>query len=128
MYSIDVPAGCPIRLTATSRVGSVEVHRWQVRVLTADGHQSNGARLSYGSQIGGVDREQRIEIPAQHVDCSLEVVSARRNGDRWDEEQSVASTDAAGAIRLGFVASEPLVSDEHDVLLSFDFRHPASRA
>ena len=120
MFSLDVLAGSPIRLTATARAGSLAVHRWRVRVIptAADQILSEEARISYGSQIGGDDREQHIEIPAQKVDCRFEVAASRRDGAAWREERAAAAlTDTPDLFELGFGASTR--SGERDFLLSF---------
>ena len=118
MFNLSVLAGNPVRLTATARAGSAEVHRWRVRLLAADDLAPGATpRLSFASQIGRGDREQYIEIPAQDVDCRLEVTSSRRDGAGWSEQQSTPSTDAPGLTRLGYGALT--AASEYDVLLSF---------
>ena len=74
MRSLDLPAGSTIRLTATARP-NVARHRWDMLVFTAGGPGDAHPRLTFGSEIGGDDREQRIDVPAQDKDCRVEVTS-----------------------------------------------------
>jgi hypothetical protein len=121
MYSLNVPAGCPVQLTATAGV-AVDTHRWVARVFAGD-DQALGLtpRLSYGSRIGGLDREQHVEIPAQDVDCTLEVGASHRNGNRWDEDQSFVSSDTPSLLTLEFGAGRSSAAHEDDIRLSFQF-------
>ena len=124
MFALDVLAGSPIRLTATAKAGAPAIHRWQIRLLPAAADQMLSAdpSLSYGSQIGGDDREQHIEIPARRTDCRLEVGAFRHDGTAWREEPASGrpSTDTPDLLEIGFGAAT--TSGQHDVLLSFRFR------
>jgi len=123
MFSLGLLAGRPIRLTATTRAGCAAIHRWQARMLPAGVDEAPGAaaHLSYGSEIGGADRVQHIEIPAQQLDCRLEVAVYRRDGIGWLEERAAAPlADTPDLLELGFGAAQSAA--EPDVLLSFRFR------
>jgi hypothetical protein len=126
MHTLDMPTGSTIRLMATARA-LVAGHRWEVRVL-ADGGAPRTARLAYGSRIGGDDREQRIDIPAQDMDCRLEVRSrhAMGNGD-WQDDKLTIIHDAPGRLDLGFSDPSRLTAHENDVLLSFIVADRTSR-
>ena len=119
MYSLNMPIGCPVRLIATARAGA-DVHRWDVRVVTANG--GSAPQLSYGSRIGGLDRDQRIDIPAQGMACRLEVAASHWNGNGWDDDRSVVSSDTPSMLELGFDAPGAPATREPDILLSFEFK------
>lgn len=119
MFSLNMPIGCPVRLIATARAG-VDVHRWDVRVFAADG--GGAPQLSYGSQIGGRDRDQRIDIPARDMDCRLEVAASHWNGNGWEADRSVVSSDTPSLLELGFDAPGASATHEPDILLSFEFK------
>ncbi len=119
MYSLTMPIACPVRLIATARAG-VDVHRWAVRVVAVGG--GDAPKLSYGSHIGGLDRDQRIDIPAQDIDCRLEVAASHWNGNGWEEDRPVVSSDTPSMLELGFDAPGASATHEPDILLSFDFK------
>jgi len=121
MHCLDLPAGSTIRLDATARA-DVGVHRWDVRVLTADAASAGSPpRLAYGSQIGGRDREQRIQIPAQDADCRLEVRSRRAMAGGWQDDRPTVDQDTPSRLLIGFSDPASPTSHKNDVLLSFAF-------
>ena len=121
MYRLDVPAGSQIRLCATAGAGD-QVRRWDVRMFAAGAPASGSTpRLSYGSQIGGADDQQRIEIPPQDVDCRLEVDASRRFDGVWEADQSQVTCDTPTLLELGFGASAASMGDDGSTLLSFQF-------
>ena len=118
MHSLDMPAGSTMRLTATAR-SDVAAHRWEVRVFAADA-RAEAPRLVYGSRIGDGDRQQRIDIPVQDMDCRLEVRARHATtGGVWGDDKLTVIADEPGRLDLGFSeASHPLAHD-NDVMLSF---------
>ena len=123
MYSLNLPAGCAVRLSATAKAAA-PIHRWDVRVTTADVRaRGSTPRLSYGSQIGGADREQHVDIPAQDVACRLDVGASCWSGVGWDEDSSVVSNDTPTLLELGFGGAESSPSRrQRDIQLSFQFK------
>jgi hypothetical protein len=118
MHKLDMPAGSTIRLMATARA-DVADHRWEVRVYTA-GSGAEPARLGYGSRIGVGDRDQRIDIPAQAVDCRLEVATRHVTaGGDWGDDRLTILDDAPGRLDLGFSDPSQPTAHDNDVLLSF---------
>jgi len=101
MRRIDFPAGSAIRLTATARP-DVGVHRWDVKVLAIGDPPDPTPRLSYGSEIGGRDCEQRIDIPAQAVACSLEVASRHAIPGGWRGDYGSVEDDTPDGLVIGF--------------------------
>jgi hypothetical protein len=106
-----------IRLAATARADG-GVHRWEVRLFRASDPAGEAPRLSYGSKIGGDDRSQRVEVPAQEGEGWLEVSCGHAAGDGWDDDRSFLDDSGPSALAIGF--SRP---DGHadEVLLSFTF-------
>lgn len=125
MHRLDLPAGSPVRLSATARIDSGP-HRWAIQVFSdADAAGASAPRLSYGSQIGGADREQRIDIPAQDVDCRLEIHSRHEIVGGWADDRCAVNEDTPALLALGFSDPGSPPSPEDDVRLSFDFRQTA---
>jgi hypothetical protein len=117
-----MPAGSQVRLNATA-CSAKEVRRWDVRMFAQSASaESWPPRLTYGSQIGGVDRDQRVEIPAQDVDCRLEASASRRVDGFWDAEPSRVTGETPTVLELGFGASTSPAADDRSILLSFRFR------
>lgn len=121
MHRIDVPAGSQIRLFATSGAHT-QVRRWDVRMFAADAPTpSLTPRLAYGSEIGGADGDQRIEIPPQDVDCWLQVDASRQFDGVWEADQSQVTCDTPALLELGFGVSPSSVGDDDSIMLSFHF-------
>jgi len=124
MHKIDMPAGATIRLTATAGADA-GVHRWAVRVHGADPTAEPHARLTYGSQIGGQDRDQRIDIPIQDVDCRVEVQAQHvAEGGEWRDDGLTVLDDTPSRLDLGFFDSAQRFADLNGLLLSFAFGRP----
>jgi hypothetical protein len=117
MQRLDVPAGSMIRLTATARADG-GLHRWEIRLFGAGDPADATPRLSYGSKIGGDDRMQRIEVPAQAGEGWLEADCRHAAGDGWDDDRPFLDDSAPGVVAVGFSRPE---SAAHEVLLSFAF-------
>lgn len=117
MHTFDLEADAPIRLTATARPDGGR-HRWRVELMAA----SDGAvRLTFGSWIDGRDLHQTIQIPAQDVDCRLEVGSRHQSADGWREDRLSRGEDRPHQLQIGFCDDEDPGARADDVLLSFDF-------
>jgi len=113
-----MPAGSTIRLSATARSG-VAGHFWDVRVCVA-GAAGPAVRLAYGSRIGDGDRQQRIDIPAQDMDCSLQVTSRHAMpGGAWGDDKLTVLDDSPGLLDLGFSDPSSPTAHDNDVVLSF---------
>src|SRR6185437_15470943 len=116
-----MPAGSHISLSATAGAAT-QVGRWDVRMFPADRAAPGSApRLTYGSQIGGLDRDQRVEIPLQDVDCTLEVDASRRFDGVWEADQSQVIRETPALLELGFGVSASSIGDDSSILLSFRF-------
>jgi hypothetical protein len=117
MHSLNLPAGASILLTATARP-KVGVHRWGVRVLTS---ATCTPRMTFGSDIGGRDCEQRIDIPAQTADCRVEIWAGRPAVGGWNNDRSVITNDTPSRLQIGFSHRGASRTQEPDVLLNFAF-------
>lgn len=125
MRHMTLPAGAAIRLTATAPPGR-GLFRWSLR-LFADAAATPGEapRLAYGSEIGGRDCEQRIDVPMQDRDCRLEVGCDRAVAGGWAEDAGRVEQDTPSLLVLGFGDGRPPVSATNEVVLSFAFSGPA---
>lgn len=125
MHNLEMLAGSTLRLTATARPDAGR-HRWSVQVRRG-GHAATAGptRLVFASEIGGVDRHQRIEIPPQDADCRLEVTAqhAEENG-HWLDDRLTVLDDTPDQLDLGFFDPERTDAQPNDVLLSFVFTYP----
>lgn len=124
MHKLDMPAGLAIRLIATAQPDA-GVHRWAVQVHGADVETATSARIAYGSHIGGRDRDQRIDIPAQEADCRLEVSEqhATESGE-WRDDRLTVLHDTPSRLDIGFFNPTRPSARDNDVLLSFSFTRP----
>jgi len=121
MYRLDVPAGSDLRLFASAGP-STQVRRWDVRMFAADAPaRSWPPRLTYGSEIGGADGDQRVEIPPQDVDCWLEVGASRRIGGFWEPDQWQVTSDTLALLELDFDGPAAPASGDSSIQLSFHF-------
>jgi hypothetical protein len=109
MHSVDLPAGFPVRFTATAPVGA-DIHRWKVRVVGAEDLGVAAHELSFGSRIGGEDRDQRIDIPAQDKDCRLEIAAQHQNGEAWDEDRSSIAMACSNSASMRRAARRPTLT------------------
>lgn len=124
MHNLNMAAGSTISLTVTARPDA-GLHRWGVHLRPVGAAAPAFPRLAYGSRVGNRDCEQRIEIPAQDVDCWLEVWgSYAANGENWSDDRLTVIDDTPERLEIGF--SNPLRSAAllNDVLLSFAFTNP----
>ena len=124
MNHIDLPAGTVIRLTATARP-RLALHHWDMRIFAADDMRPDArARLSYGSQIGGRDCDQRINVPIQDQDCRIEVTCGRLQASGLQDQQGSEEDDTPDHLVIGFADAPASESSADDVVLSFDFSRP----
>lgn len=116
-----------MRLTATARANVAE-HRWDVRVLAADAplRAAAASRIDYGSRIGAGDREQRVDIPAQDIDCRLDVQSRHAVEGGWEADRCSVGDDTPAQLQLGFSNPGLPHAKSDDILLNFAFQ-PATR-
>jgi hypothetical protein len=122
MHSIDLPAGSSVRLTATARANAAE-HRWDIRVLEATAPRRDPtSRIEFGSRIGSGDCEQRVDIPAQDVDCRLEVDARHAVEGGWKDDRCSVQDDTPSRLQLGFADRSLPYSKTDDILLSFVFQ------
>lgn len=117
MRELAMPAGASVSLTATARADR-DRHRWNISVLPAAG---GPARLTFGSWIGGRDLHQRIDIPAQDVDCRLEVQSRHQSAQGWADDRASQEEDKPDRLVIGFCNPSRPGARPDDVLLSFAF-------
>lgn len=121
MHSLNLPAGSRVRLHATAGA-EVGLHRWAVRVLEAGASRDGlDARLTYGSRIGAGDCEQRIDIPAQDVDCRIEVDASHASPAGWKDDRSSIVEDTPNCLQIGFSDRALAFARTDDVLLTFTF-------
>lgn len=117
MHMIDLPAGVPVRLTATARP-DIGIHRWDLRVISrADVSQM----LAFGSQIGGLDRDQRIAIPAQRMACRVEITARHASAAGWGADRSSVIEDTPSRFEIGFSHPSSTSAGEDDLSLSLVF-------
>ncbi len=128
MHSLNLPAGSPVRLHATAGP-EVGLHRWTVRVFET-GAPLDGmvTRLTYGSRIGAGDCEQRVDIPAQDVDCRIEVAASHASGTGWKDDRSSIEEDSPNCLQIGFSDRTSPFDGRDDVLLSFTFERRETAA
>ncbi|MBL8771926.1 MAG: hypothetical protein JNK30_11140 [Phenylobacterium sp.] len=120
-HAIDLPAGAGVRMTASAR-RAFGAHRWDIRVLCV---ATGEARASFGSHIGGADIDQRLEIPAQDVDCRLEVRSRHAvTGGGWADDDASIEEDTPDILELGFCDLARPLAAPGDVRLRFAFAAP----
>jgi len=122
MHRLDLPAGSRIRLIATARVGT-GLHQWDLRLLTV-GDEGAVPRLTFGSRIGERDLDQRVDIPAQDVDCRVEIRSRHAGRDGWGDDRCTIQEDTPDELRIGFCNAAKPGSRPDDVLLSFAIGAP----
>lgn len=124
MHNLNMAAGSTISLAVTARVDA-GLHRWSVHLRPVGAAASALPRLTYGSRVGNRDCEQRIEIPAQDVECWLEVWGKHAAaGGAWGDDRLTVIDDMPNRLEIGF--SNPLRSDAlpNEVVLSFAVTNP----
>jgi len=117
MHSLDLPAGSPIRLSATARP-NIGMHRWDLRVLS---HDELAPVLIFGSQIGGLDREQHVDIPAQTVACRVEISVRHATVRGWQDDQGAVTEDTPDRLEIGFCDASSTAGRQADLSLSLVF-------
>ncbi len=98
------------------------VHRWDLRVYAVGRGQSDRTPiLTYGSTIGGRDRQQRVEPPIQIQDCRLEFQSRHAFAHGWRDDQGAVIDDTPSLLVIGFCNPAAPMAQRDDVLVSFAF-------
>jgi hypothetical protein len=120
MYCLNLPAGASIRLSASARP-NLGLHRWSAQLFAAGDASGALPRVSYGSQIGGQDCEQRIDVPLQDRDCRLEIRCSHAAGFDWQDNRISIEDDTPNLVSLGYSNPGSTASRKDDVTLSFTF-------
>lgn len=116
IHSLDIPGGSPVRLTAATRP-NVGVHRWDLRVVSP----AREPMLAFGSQIGGLDRVQHVDIPAQPLACRLEISARHKTAEDWEDDRGAILEDTPNKFEIGFCDASSTAAQEDDVSLSLVF-------
>lgn len=121
MHHLTLPARSTMRFTATAR-RLAGLHKWSMQVFDA-GDVSNGslARLTYGSQIGERDCDQRIDVPAQDRECRVEVSCRHAVDQAWEDDVGSVEQDTPTLLVIGFCDPASSTAQADDVVLSFAF-------
>lgn len=117
MHELALPSGLVARFNVTGRPG-IGLHRWYVRIRETS---SGLPRLSYGSQIGGSDLHQRVEVPPQNMDCHMSIGSTHRTKNSWADDHLSVWPIGPSETRIGFCQLLAAGSRPDDVTLSFEF-------
>jgi hypothetical protein len=121
MKYLAVPAGAAVRFTASARPG-LAVHRWDVAVSPTGG---GAPRLNLGSHIGQDDLDQRIDIPAQTVDCELEIDCCHATARGWGGDLGSIAEESEGRLVVGFCDPDRADAGVYDVVLNFIVAAPS---
>jgi hypothetical protein len=116
IYNLDLPAGSPVRLTAATRP-NVGAHRWDLRVISA----AQGPALAFGSQIGGLDRLQHVDIAPQASACRLEISAGHKTVEGWEDDQGAVLEDTPNRFEIGFCDADSSEAKADDLSLSLVF-------
>jgi hypothetical protein len=116
IHSLDIPAGSPVRLTAATR-RNFGVHRWDLRVISPAGE----SMLAFGSQIGGLDRVQHVDIPAQTLACRLQISARHKTAEDWEDDRGAILEDTPNRFEIGFCDASSIAAQEDEVSLSLVF-------
>lgn len=77
--------------------------------------------LTFGSQIGGVDREQHVDIPAQATACRIEISARHATSRGWENDQGAVTEDTPNRLGIGFCDARSLTAQEDDLSLHLVF-------
>jgi hypothetical protein len=91
-----------------------------VRLIAAVA-DTTSVRGAYGSAIGERDRDQRVDIPAQDVVCTLQVSAHHPVAGGWTPDRCTIQDDTPSELRLGFCDAARPGATMDDVVLSFAF-------
>ena len=80
--------------------------------------------LAFGSQIGGLDRVQHVDIPAQALSCRLEISARHKTVDGWVDDQGAILEDTPNRLEIGFRDGGSTGAQEDDLSLSLVFSRP----
>ena len=126
MHHLTLPAGSTMRFTATARP-LAGLHRWSMQIFDADEAADRTlARLTYGSQIGDRDCDQRIDVPAQDRKCRVEISCRHAVAQSWEDDVVSVNHDTPALLVIGFSDPASRAAQADDVLLSFAFPQAAS--
>ena len=117
MYSLALRAGAPVAYSITARPKRGQ-HRWDVRLVADD---SGEVRAAYSSLVGGDDLSQRVAVPAQAMDCHLEVGALRARADGWTDSHMSVAEKSLTEVDIGFCDLATAGSRHDDVLMTFAF-------
>ena len=120
MHQLTLPAGSTMRFTATARP-LAGLHKWSMLVFDADEAADQIARLTYGSQIGDRDCDQRIDVPAQDRECRVEVSCRHAVAQAWEDDVASVDQDTPALLVIGFSDPASSAAQADDVLLSVAF-------
>jgi hypothetical protein len=82
--------------------------------------------LTFGSQIGGLDRVQHVDIPAQTLACRLEIAACHKSAQGWEDDRGAVLEDTPNRFEIGFCDASSTMAQEDDVLLSLVFTPPTT--
>ena len=125
MQTFTLPAGSRTWLTASSRAETSPDHKWAVEIFDSPRIDGVGPRLSYGSRIGGLDRSQRIDIPAQLLDCVVSVWASHEAAGVWSVVPGHVASDTPDELTFDFNAAR---ANAPDCSLAFKFVTPRPAA
>jgi len=117
MHSLDLPAGALARLTAAARPSDVQ-RRWGLHVVSASDELT---KLVFGSAIGGVDRQQSVDIPAQAAACRLELSVEHATPSGWRSDSGAVFEDNPGHFEIGYRDGQADGGPADELLLSLRF-------
>jgi hypothetical protein len=79
---------------------------------------AGGPAVAFGSQIGGLDRVQHVDIPAQSMACHLEISACHATVDGWQDDQWVVIEDTPSKLEIGFCNARATTAQEDDLSVS----------
>ena len=116
IHSLDLPAASPFRLTAAARP-NLGVHRWDLRVISP----AHEPVLAFGSQIGGLDRLQHVDVPSQTSPCRLEISARHLTAEGWADDERAVLEDTPNRLEVGFRDASSTAAQQDDLSLSLVF-------
>lgn len=125
MQTFALPAGSRAWLTASSRPETGPSHKWAVEIFDAPRIEGIGPRMTFGSRIGGIDRSQRIDIPAQVMDCVVSVRASHEDAGGWSNTPGHVAIDTPDELTFDFNDAKATAPD---CSLAFKFVTPRPAA
>jgi hypothetical protein len=77
--------------------------------------------LAFGSQIGGLDRMQHVDIPAQTLACRVEISAHHKTAEGWEGDRGAILEDTPNNFEIGFCDPSSTAAQEDDVSRSLVF-------